>query len=62
MHLYHVSFIPSSVDGRLGCVHVLAIVHSAVVNIGVHGSFQMSFCFEFFPLFGYIHKSEIAGS
>ena len=62
MHMHHISFIPSSADGHLGCVRVLAIVHSAAVNVGVHGSFQMSFCFEFFSPFGYIHKSEIAGS
>ena len=32
-------FIHSSVSGRLGCCHVLAIVNSAAVNIGVHVSF-----------------------
>ena len=31
--------IHSSVDGRLGCFHVLSAVHSAAVNIGVHVSF-----------------------
>ena len=29
----------SSVSGQLGCLHVLVIVHSAAMNIGVHVSF-----------------------
>ena len=33
-------FIPySSVDWYLGCFHVLAIMNSAAINIGVHASF-----------------------
>ena len=32
--MYH-NFIHSSVDGPLGCSHVLAIVNSASVSIGV---------------------------
>ena len=32
--MYH-NFIYSSVDGSLGCFHVLAIVNSASVSIGV---------------------------
>ena len=35
----HIFFIHSSVNGNLGCLHVLTIVNSAAVNIGVHVSF-----------------------
>ena len=35
----HLFFIYSSVNGYIGCFHVLAIVNSAVMNIGVHVSF-----------------------
>lgn len=32
----HVVFIHSSITGYLGCSHVLAVVNSTVVSIGVH--------------------------
>ena len=34
--MYYIFFIHPSVDGHLGCVHVLAIVKSAAVSIAVH--------------------------
>ena len=54
--MYHVFFFHSSVDRHLGCFHVLAIVNSVAMNIGVHVSFW-SMVFS-----GYMPSSGIAGS
>ena len=54
--MYYNFFIHSSVDGHLGCFHVLAIVSSAVMNNGIHMSFSV------LVSSGYMPRSGIAGS
>ena len=48
----------SSVDGHLGCFHILASVNNAAVNIKVHVFFSCVFGLPFLPR--YIPKSGIA--
>ena len=50
--MYYIFFIHSSVDGHLGCFHVLAIVNSAAVNC----------IFSNYVFSGYMPSSGIAGS
>ena len=50
--MYYTFFIHSSVDGQLDCFHVLAIVNSAEMNIGVHVFFQIMFSLGICPEVG----------
>ena len=56
VYMYHNFFIHSSVDGHLGCFHVLAIVKNSAMNTGVHVSFSI------LVSSGYMPRSGIAGS
>ena len=38
VYMYHSFLIHSTADGHLGCFHVLAMINSASMNIGVHMS------------------------
>ena len=54
--MYQQFFIHSLVDGHLCCFHVLAIIHSAEMNNGIHMSFSI------LVSSGYMARSGIAGS
>ena len=45
----YVFFIHSSVNGHLGCFHVLAVLNSAAVNVGVHAFLELQFCLNIRP-------------
>ena len=51
-------FIHSSIDGHLGCFHILATIDNAAMRIGVHIQFQISA----FIFFSYIPINRIVGS
>ena len=52
LYKYHVFFIHSSVDGRLGCFQVMVTVKSAAVVIVMHVSFQIMSFSRYMPRSG----------
>ena len=54
--MYHSFFIQSSINGHLGCFHVLAIISSAAMNIRVQVFFSI------LVSLGYMPSSGIGGS
>ena len=54
MYLYHIFFIHFSVDGHLGCFHVLVTVNSAAMNIRVRASFQILVFSGYMPMSGMV--------
>ena len=56
MYIRHNFFIHSSVNGHLGCFHVLAIVNSAAMKNGIHVSLSVLFSSGCMP------RSGIGGS
>jgi len=39
VYVHYVFFIHSSIDGHLGCIHILAVSNNVSMNIRVHISF-----------------------
>ena len=58
IYIWNIFFIHSSVNGYLGCFHVLAIVNRAAMSIGVH----VSFLIRVSVFSRYMPRSGIAGS
>ena len=56
MYRHHNLFLYSSANGHLGCSHVVPVVNSALVNVGVHVSFSV------LVSSGYMPRNGIAGS
>ena len=54
--MYHNFFIHSSIDGHLGCFHVLSVINTDAMITGVHVSFRVV------VFSGYMPSSGIAGS
>ena len=56
VYMYHSFLIHSSADGHLGCFHVLAMINSAAMNIGVH-----MVATSVTPLIARVDSTDLAG-
>ena len=52
--LYHIVLIPSSADGQSDCFHVLTMVNSAAMNIGMHEAFWIIVLSRYMPRSGIV--------
>ena len=59
VYMYHSFLIHSSADGHLGCFHVLAMINSAVMNIGVHVSLSDLVSLACMPRVGLLGHMEV---
>jgi len=56
VYKYHSFLIHSSANGHLGCLHVLAIINSAAMNIGVHVSLSSLVSSVCIPISGIVES------
>ena len=55
-NIHHIFFIHSSVDGHLGCLHILAIINNAALNTELQVNVSVLVFFRYIP------RSAIVGS
>ena len=58
VYMYHNFFIHSSVNGHLGCFHILAIVNSAALKNGIRVSFSVLVSSGYMPRTGFARSYD----